>query len=98
MVVRGRLWRRSNPGLTPELRHRFVGDRLRGRSCVKAALASGDGTALARAREAVQAAKVHLGERGPVWWTDGAPDLNRHLALNTVYAEWFSSLSSETPE
>ena len=27
-----------------------------------------------------------LGERGPVWWTDGAPDLNRQMARNTALA------------
>ena len=37
-------------------------------------------------------AKVGLGERGPVWWGDGAPDYNRHLAKNTPYAEWFAGL------
>ena len=30
-------------------------------------------------------AKVELGERGPVWWSDGAPDYNRHLIKNTPY-------------
>ena len=39
-------------------------------------------------RAAVDAAKRALGERGPVWWTDGAPDLNRRLARNTPYAGW----------
>ena len=43
----------------------------------------------AEARAAVQAAKVGLGERGPAWWKDGAPDFNRRLAKNTPYAEWF---------
>jgi hypothetical protein len=37
-------------------------------------------------------AKVALGERGPVWWTDGSPDFNRRLVINSPYAEWFSSL------
>jgi len=36
------------------------------------------------ARAAVDAAKVALGERGPVWWDDGAPDYNRHMAKNTL--------------
>jgi hypothetical protein len=36
----------------------------------------------------VHAAKVALGERGPVWWADGAPDLNRRLVRNTPYADW----------
>ena len=29
------------------------------------------------------------GERGPVWWTDGEPDWNRHLVKNSPYAGWF---------
>ena len=37
-------------------------------------------------------AKNALGERGPVWWS-GAPDLNRHMARNTIYAVWFAGLS-----
>lgn len=48
-------------------------------------------TRAARAR--VQLAKVALGERGPVWWNDGAPDLNRHMVRNTPYAGWFASLA-----
>ena len=46
----------------------------------------------AAARLAVDAAKLALGERGPVWWLDGAPDYNRKLAKNTPYAGWFSAL------
>jgi hypothetical protein len=42
------------------------------------------------ARKAVNAAKVALGERGPVWWTDGARDFNRYLAKNTPYAGWYA--------
>jgi hypothetical protein len=48
--------------------------------------------ARASARAAVDAAKTALGERGPVWWTDGAPDFNRKLAKNTPYADWFANL------
>ena len=55
----------------------------------------GETTAEARAaaRAEVQAAKVALGERGPVWWSDGAPDFNRKMAVNTPYAEWFSRVA-----
>ena len=60
------------------------------RSAVRTALRSGEGLADARAR--VNIAKIALGERGPVWWTDGSSDLNRHMASNTSYAEWFESL------
>jgi hypothetical protein len=43
----------------------------------------------------VDAAKRALGERGPVWWTDGTPDLNRRLARDTPYAGWFAGLGAE---
>ncbi len=46
----------------------------------------------AAARPRIDAAKRALGERGPVWWTDGAPDENRRLARNTSYADWYASL------
>ena len=48
----------------------------------------------AAARAAVEAAKVALGERGPAWWTDGAPDYNRKLVKNTRYAAWFGSVEA----
>jgi CO/xanthine dehydrogenase Mo-binding subunit len=35
--------------------------------------------------------KRALGERGTVWWTDGAPDYHRCLAVNTPYASWFAA-------
>ena len=50
--------------------------------------AKGDEQVTAEARRRVDHAKVGLGERGQVWWTDGAPDYNRHLAKNTPYADW----------
>ena len=39
-------------------------------------------------------AKVALGERGSPWWSDGAPDLNRHVARTTPYAAWFATLET----
>lgn len=91
VVVRGRLWRRSDPGLTAERREALVQDLMRARRAVRAAKGEG-GAALASARAAVDAAKHGLGERGPPWWADGAPDYNRHLARNTPYAAWFAGL------
>jgi hypothetical protein len=38
----------------------------------------------------VEAAKVLLGERGPPWWSDGAPDVDRRLARKTAYAAGFA--------
>lgn len=46
----------------------------------------------AEARRRVDATKRALGERGPVWWEDGAPDYNRRLAKNTPYAGWAAGL------
>lgn len=61
---------------------------------MRTALADEDAAALKAARAGVQAAKVALGERGPVWWDDGAPDLNRHMAKNTPYAAWHAALDA----
>ena len=94
LVVRGRLWRASNPGLEPQARQREVDRLMAARRAVRAALRTGDAQALARARAAVQAAKVALGERGPVWWDDGAPDFNRRMVANSPYARWYEELES----
>jgi hypothetical protein len=84
--VRGRLWRASNPALSEAERQRQVDALMAARRAVRDA--RDDPAAMKQARAAVQAAKVALGERGPAWWTDGAPDYNRKLAKNTPYAEW----------
>ncbi len=65
---------------------------MHARRAVKDAQRDGDTSALVRAREAVEAAKMALGERGPVWWKDGAKDYTRYLVKNTPYATWFSRL------
>lgn len=91
-VVRGRLWRKSNPSLAPADRDRLVSELMRARSAVRTARRDADPEALASARRAVDDAKVALGEHGSVWWTDGSPDLNRRMARTTVYADWFAAL------
>ena len=65
---------------------------MQARRSVGVSLRGGDGAALVAARARVDAAKVALGERGPVWWTDGAPDENRRLVRNTGYAAWHDAL------
>jgi hypothetical protein len=87
--VNGRLWRAANPHLPEKVRETLVAGLMDARRAVKAALASGDAEALAAARAAVQVAKEGLGERGPPWWTGGAPDFNRRLVGNTPYARWW---------
>ncbi|HEV2545233.1 MAG TPA: hypothetical protein VGU70_21000 [Methylobacterium sp.] len=92
IVVHGRLWRRHRPDLEPMQRDRLVRDLMEARRAVRAAKRSGEAAALACARAAVDAAKHGLGERGPVWWTDGAPDQNRRMIANTPYAAWYAGL------
>ncbi|GGI75696.1 hypothetical protein GCM10007973_10800 [Polymorphobacter multimanifer] len=89
-VVRGRLWRRSDPSLPDERRIALVAALMAARRAVGVAHRHKDSTALAEARAAVESAKTALGERGPVWWKDGTPDLNRRMAAKTVYADWFA--------
>ncbi len=94
-MVRGRLWRMADPALAPERRVELTRALMAARRGVAAANRAGDAAALRGARAAVDAAKRALGERGPVWWTDGAPDLNRRLARATPYAEWYTGLGAE---
>ena len=94
IIVRGRLWRKSNPALSEARRAALVAELMDARRSVGAALRAADKAALAVAREAVDRAKVALGERGPVWWDDGAPDVNRHMIVNTPYAPWFAGLDA----
>jgi hypothetical protein len=90
-VVRGRLWRMANPALSSERRQELVKALMEARRSLR-----GEASAEQRkeARQRVDAAKRALGERGPVWWSDGAPDYNRKMAKNTPYAEWYASLES----
>lgn len=94
IVVRGRLWRATNPGLDAATRERETKRLMRARSAVGRATRTKDAAAEKAARAEVDAAKRALGERGPAWWTDGAPDLNRHMARTTPYADWWAAQPS----
>ena len=91
LVIEGRagprLWRASKPHLSEEERARCVAELMEARRAVGSA--RGDPLKTAAARRAVDEAKRSLGERGPVWWSDGAPDLNRYLVKNSPYCEWW---------
>lgn len=91
IVVRGRLWRASDPGLDTVEHQRLVSDLMEARRDV--GRSSNDPAAMKAARTRVHEAKVGLGERGPVWWSDGKLDLNRRLVKNTEYAEWYAGIS-----
>lgn len=98
LIVRGRLWRTTNPALSEPERARLVQELMDARRAIKAAKANGDGEALVAARRAVDSAKRGLGERGPVWWTDGDRDWNRHLVKNSPYAGWFNQQANGEAE
>jgi hypothetical protein len=91
-VVKGRLWRMSDPDLAPDRRQVLVNQLMQARRQVGIAKKAGDAEAERSARQAVDDAKRGLGERGPVWWQDGAPDFNRKMAVNTPYAHWYAAL------
>jgi len=93
-VVRGRLWRCTDPALDAETRATRTRELMAARRAKQAALRQADAPGRETARVRVDAAKQALGERGPVWWTDGAPDYNRHMVRNTPYAAWFESLAA----
>jgi hypothetical protein len=95
IVVEGRLWRSSNPGLPAEVRQKLVDELMDSRRAVRAALNADDPEALKSARSGVQAAKEALGERGEVWWDDGSPDLNRRPIENTPYAQWWRGMKGD---
>ena len=91
-VARGRLWRRTDPALPEAERNAAVKDLMAARRAVRDA-GTEEETRAARAR--VDAAKRRLGERGPVWWTDGDPDLTRKAPWNTPYADWWAALPAD---
>ena len=89
-VAKGRLWRCTNPNLPDSERRAHVKALMKARNAVRLAGSEEDERV---ARAAVHEAKVALGERGPVWWTDGAPDENRKAPCNSSYDAWWEALS-----
>ncbi|WP_298914234.1 hypothetical protein [uncultured Algimonas sp.] len=90
-VSKGRLWRTTNPKLPEAERERLVKALMKARRDVYRD--RDDAEKLKDARSRVHAAKVALGERGPVWWDDGAEDVLRKAPKNTRYADWWDGLS-----
>jgi hypothetical protein len=91
-VARSRLWRCTDPGLDEGERRRAVKALMQARRAVRFAE---DEAARAEARDGVEAAKRRLGERGPVWWDDGAPDETGRAPWTTGYAAWWRALPAE---
>jgi uncharacterized protein len=70
IIVNGRRWRASDPGLPEERRQELVDELMSARRAVAAAKRAGDSAAERAARDRVHAAKVALGERGTPWWEE----------------------------
>lgn len=90
-VARGCLWRRTDPSLDPTVRRRLIKALMQARRAVGVS----DGQDPRSGRERVHAAKVALGERGPVWWDDGAPDESLRAPEDSSYAEWWAGLPDD---
>ena len=82
----------ANPKLDEAERAGLVGRLMKARRAVRDAKRSADLEAEAAAHKVVDVVKRALGERGPVWWHDGWPDLNRHMAKNTPYADRYAKI------
>lgn len=91
-VSKGRLWRTTNPALPDDVRRAAIKRLMRARLDVRNAK---DDAAKAEARARVQEAKEALGERGPVWWGDGAPDQTQMAPQNSTYADWWAALDPQ---
>lgn len=96
IVVKGRLWRATSPHLTATQKSQAVHELMAARRAVAAA--AGQADALREARRRVDRAKRSLGERGPVWWSDGAPDYNRRMIQRSPYADWYAAMGAEPGE
>lgn len=93
LVVRARLWRATNPDLPVEDRTRWTAILMKARRTIALGQRRGELEVVRKARRQVDRAKRALGERGPVWWSDGAPDYNRRLVRNTPYWDWFEAMA-----
>lgn len=93
-VASGKLWRCSDPRLTPAGKKALTKNLMDARRKVKEV--QNNEARLKAARRQVNAAKEALGERGPVWWDDGAPDETMKSPQESSYAEWWAGLSDET--
>jgi hypothetical protein len=84
LVVGGRRWRASDPGIPDPLRTELVAELMAARRAVKDA--AGEEVATAAARRRVQDAKVALGERGEAWWEPGTEEGRRERLASAVRA------------
>ncbi|UOA26775.1 hypothetical protein [Pseudosulfitobacter sp. DSM 107133] len=92
-VSRGKLWRMTDPALPDDVRRAAIKQMMRARLDLRRA---GDDAAAQDARARVDAAKVALGERGPIWWDGGAADESGTAPEASSYAAWWAALDPES--
>ena len=78
LVSKGILKRCTNPALEDSDRRKRLKSLMQAR--------------LQKDRASALKAKVALGEAGPVWWTDGAPDYSGKAPADTPYCDWWLSV------
>jgi hypothetical protein len=88
-IVDGILQRATNPALSEAERVALVTELFEAKQAVKTA--GEDYLAMRDARLRIDQAMRALGERGPVWWDDGVPDLSGRAVDATPYADWWRS-------
>ncbi len=92
-VSRGRLWRKGDPSLSDSARRAAIKALMQARQAERqAGDDAGDDTDRRAARDAVELAKRRLGEHGPVWWDDGAPDDSGQHPADSRYRDWWLGL------
>jgi hypothetical protein len=74
IVIDGRRWRASDPGIPSNLRQELVNELMSARRAVRDAKTP---RAMAAARRRVNDAKLALGERGAPWWMPLTPAASR---------------------
>ena len=79
LVAKGVLKRCTNPSVDDSTRRKAIKKLMQAR--------------LARDQSAVLEAKIELGEAGPIWWQDGAPDYSGLCPTQTPYVEWWNALT-----
>ena len=89
-VSKGQLWRKTDPRLDDSERRAAIKAMMQARRDIAQAVTEAEDR---DARTRINAAKTRLGERGPVWWDDGAPDESGLAPDQSSYAEWWAGLS-----
>ena len=84
LVSRGVLKRCTNPAIDESVRRKTIKKLMQAR--------------MAKDPQAVLDAKTTLGEAGPVWWQDGAPDYSGKHPAETPYADWWGMLTPQQRE